>query len=262
MSAVLAFDIETIPDIAGIRRLYGLPEALADAEVAEVAFQRRRAQTGSDFLPPHLQRVLVISCVLRDAEQLRFWSIGAPSEDEGAAIQRFYDGIERYVPQLVSWNGGGFDLPVLNYRGLMNGVTAPRFWEQGDEDREFKWNNYVSRYHARHLDLMDVLALYQPRNNAPLDDLAQLAGLPGKIGMEGGAVWQQYQSGEIERIRNYCEADSANTYLLFLRFQLLRGVLDRARYKRECTLVRTTLEKLKEPHWREFLERWSDPLAR
>ncbi|MGE5128103.1 MAG: 3'-5' exonuclease [Sphingomonadaceae bacterium] len=262
MSAVLAFDIETIPDLAGIRRLYGLPESLADAEVAEVAFQRRRAQTGSDFLPPHLQRVLVISCVLRDAEQLRIWSIGAPSEDEGAAIQRFYDGIERYVPQLVSWNGGGFDLPVLNYRGLLNGVAAPRFWEQGDEDRDFRWNNYVSRYHARHLDLMDVLAMYQPRNNAPLDDVAQLAGLPGKIGMEGGAVWQQYQGGEIERIRNYCEADSANTYLLFLRFQLLRGVLDRAQYKRECTLVRSTLEKLKEPHWREFLERWGDPLAR
>jgi predicted PolB exonuclease-like 3'-5' exonuclease len=262
MAPVLAFDIETIPDVAGIRRLYGLPEALADAEVAEVAFQKRRAQTGSDFLPPHLQRVLVISCVLRDAEQLRIWSIGAPSEDEGAAIQRFYDGIERYVPQLVSWNGGGFDLPVLNYRGLLNGVSAPRFWEQGDEDRDFRWNNYVSRYHARHLDLMDVLAMYQPRNNAPLDDVAQLAGLPGKIGMEGGAVWQQYQGGEIERIRNYCEADSANTYLLFLRFQLLRGVLDRAHYKRECALVRTTLEKLKEPHWREFLERWGDPLAR
>jgi len=262
VAPVLAFDIETIPDVAGIRRLHGLPEGLADQEVAEVAFQKRRAQTGSDFLPPHLQRVLVISCVLRDAEQLRIWSIGAPAEDEGAAIQRFYDGIERYVPQLVSWNGGGFDLPVLNYRGLLHGVSAPRFWEQGDEDRDFKWNNYVNRYHTRHLDLMDVLAMYQPRNNAPLDEVAQLAGLPGKIGMEGAAVWREYQSGAIAQIRNYCEADCANTYLLFLRFQLLRGALERAQYKRECALVRTTLEKLKEPHWGEFLERWRDPLAR
>ena len=262
MAPVLAFDIETIPDVAGIRRLHGLPEGLADQEVAEVAFQKRRAQTGSDFLPPHLQRVLVISCVLRDAEQLRIWSIGAPAEDEGAAIQRFYDGIERYVPQLVSWNGGGFDLPVLNYRGLLHGVSAPRFWEQGDEDRDFKWNNYVNRYHTRHLDLMDVLAMYQPRNNAPLDEVAQLGGLPGKIGMEGAAVWREYQSGAIAQIRNYCEADCANTYLLFLRFQLLRGALERAQYKRECALVRTTLEKLKEPHWGEFLERWRDPLAR
>ena len=262
MVPVLAFDIETVPDVAGIRRLHGLPESLPEAEVAEIAFQRRRAQTGSDFLPPQLQRVLVISCVLRDAEQLRVWSIGAPTEEEGVAIQRFYDGIERYVPQLVSWNGSGFDLPVLNYRALMNGVSAPRFWDQGDDDREFRWNNYISRYHVRHLDLMDVLAMYQPRNNAPLDDVAQLAGLPGKIGMQGGSVWERYQSGAIAQIRSYCEADSANTYLLFLRFQLLRGVLDRAQYRRECGLLRATLEKLKEPHWDEFLERWTDSLSR
>ncbi|MGA8048828.1 MAG: 3'-5' exonuclease [Burkholderiales bacterium] len=262
MAPVLAFDIETVPDVAGMRRLYDLPEALPDAEVAEVAFQKRRTQTGSDFLPPQLHRVLVISCVLRDAEQVRIWSIGEPAEDEGTAIQRFYDGIERYVPQLVSWNGGGFDLPVLNYRALVNGVSAPRFWEQGDDDRDFRWNNYVSRYHTRHLDLMDVLAMYQPRNNAPLHEVAQLAGLPGKIGMEGGAVWEQYRNGAIMQIRNYCEVDSANTYLLYLRFQLLRGALDRVQYKRECALLRGALEKQKEPHWREFLERWTDPLAR
>ena len=262
MAPVLAFDIETVPDIVGIRRLYDLPEALPDQEVAEIAFQKRRTQTGGDFLAPHLHRVVVISCVLRDAEQLRIWSIGEPAEDEGAAIQRFYDGLERYVPQLVSWNGGGFDLPVLNYRALVNGVSAARFWDLGDDNRDFKWNNYVSRYHTRHLDLMDVLAMYQPRNNAPLDDVAQLAGLPGKIGMEGSAVWEQYRNGAIAQIRNYCEADSANTYLLFLRFQLLRGVFDRAHYRRECALLRGVLEKQKEPHWREFLERWNDPLAR
>jgi len=262
VAPILAFDIETVPDVAGIRRLYELPQNLADEEVAEVAFQKRRTQTGSDFLPPQLQRVLVISCVLRDADHVKVWSIGEPAEDERAAIQRFWDGVERYVPQLVSWNGGGFDLPVLNYRGLVNGVSAPRFWDQGEDNRDFKWNNYVSRYHSRHLDLMDVLAMYQPRNNAPLDDVAQLAGLPGKIGMAGSAVWQQYRAGGIERIRNYCEADSANTYLLYLRFQLLRGAFDAANYKRECALLRTALEKQKEPHWREFIERWTDPLAR
>jgi predicted PolB exonuclease-like 3'-5' exonuclease len=80
--------------------------------------------------------------------------------------------------------------------------------------------------------------------------------------MAGSAVWQQYRSGGIERIRNYCEADSANTYLLYLRFQLLRGAFDVAHYKRECGLFRSVLERQKEPHWREFLERWDDPLAR
>ena len=76
MAPVLAFDIETVPDVAGIRRLHNLPEDLADAEVAEVAFQKRRTQTGSDFLAPHLHRVLVISCVLREGDTLKVFSLG------------------------------------------------------------------------------------------------------------------------------------------------------------------------------------------
>jgi predicted PolB exonuclease-like 3'-5' exonuclease len=258
MTPVLAFDIETVPDVAGIRRLHDLPDSLPDQEVAEVALQKRRAQTGSDFLPPQLHRVLVISCVLREGESVKIFTLGEPESGERETVQRFFDGIERYVPQLVSWNGSGFDLPVLNYRGLCNGVAAPRFWDQGEDDRDFRYNNYVNRYHSRHLDLMDVLAMYQPRNNAPLDDLARLAGFPGKIGMEGSAVWEAYGAGRIGEIRAYCEADCANTYLLYLRYQRLRGALPGERYRKECALFREVLERSKEPHWREFLARWKE----
>jgi predicted PolB exonuclease-like 3'-5' exonuclease len=257
MTPILAFDIETVPDCAGIRRLHELPADLPDAEVAEIAFQKRRTQTGSDFLPPQLHRVVVISCVLREGDGVKVFSIGEPDADEKTAIQRFYDGIEKLVPQLVSWNGGGFDLPVLNYRGLIHGVAAAKFWDQGEDDKDFRWNSYLGRYHARHLDLMDVLAMYQPRNNAALDDVAQLAGLPGKIGVGGARVWESYLRGEIKAIRDYCEADTANTYLLYLRFQMLRGALTEAQHDKECALLRGALEKLKAPHWREFLDRWS-----
>jgi predicted PolB exonuclease-like 3'-5' exonuclease len=255
LTAVLAFDIETIPDVAGIRRLHGLPADLPDRDVAEVAFQIRRTRTGSDFLAPQLHRVVVISCVLRDAESIKVFSLDG-SEKE--LIQRFYDGLEKYVPQLVSWNGGGFDLPVLNYRGLIHGVSAPTFWETGDENRDFRFNNYLSRYHHRHLDLMDVLAMYQPRNNAPLDEVAQLAGFPGKIGIGGAKVWETYLAGETAKIRDYCEADTANTYLLFLRYQRLRGVFTEAVYEKEEKLLRETLEGLDKPHWREFLQLWNE----
>jgi 3'-5' exonuclease len=257
MTPVLAFDIETVPDCPGIRRLHDLPDDLPDREVAEIAFQKRRTQTGSDFLPPQLQRVVVISCVLREGDGVKVFSIGEPETDERQAIQRFYDGIEKLVPQLVSWNGGGFDLPVLNYRSLVHGVQAAKFWDQGEDDRDFRFNSYVGRYHARHLDLMDVLAMYQPRNNAPLDDVAQLAGLPGKIGIGGAQVWPAYLEGRIAEIRDYCEVDTMNTYLLYLRFQQLRGALTDAQYAKERALLRGALEKLKAPHWREFLERWS-----
>ena len=256
MTPLLAFDIETVPDIAGLRLLHDIDPAFGDAEVAEFAFRERRAQSGHEFLPLHLQRVVAIACALREGDGFRCWSLGSASDGEAELIRRFFDGIEKYTPQLVSWNGGGFDLPVLNYRALIHGVTASRYWEWGDEDRDFRGNNYVSRYHRRHIDLMDLLAMYQPRNNVPLDQLSRLAGLPGKLGMDGSQVWEAFLGGRIDEIRRYCEADTLNTYLMFLKFQLLRGVLDRTQFDREAALVRDTLGKSPDSHWREFLARW------
>jgi len=254
MTPVLAFDIETVPDVEGLRRLHGLDGTIPDRDVAEMAFMLRRQATGGDFLPLHLHRVVVISCAMRERDTFRVWSLGG--ESEGELIQRFYDGIDKYTPQLVSWNGGGFDLPVMHYRGLIHGVKARRYWDMGDDDRDFKWNNYISRYHPRHCDLMDLLALYQPRANAPLSDLAQLMGLPGKLGMTGAEVWGAYQDGRLQEIRSYCETDVVNTYLVHLRFQKMRGTLDDTQYRSEADLVRTTLSKSAETHWKEFLARW------
>jgi predicted PolB exonuclease-like 3'-5' exonuclease len=256
MTPILAFDIETVPDIAGLRLLYDLDPKLPDHDVAEFAFRQRRAQTGQDFLPLHLHRVIAIACALREGESFRCWSLGAVEDGEAELIRRFYDGIEKYTPQLVSWNGSGFDLPVLHYRSLVHGLSAPRYWDMGEDDREFRFNNYISRYHQRHLDLMDVLALYQGRAYVKLDELAQLLGFPGKLGMDGSKVWDAFLAGNIDAIRNYCETDAANTYLVYLRFQLLRGACDEARYRRELELVRSTLVKSQDAHWQEFLRRW------
>jgi len=257
MIPTLVFDIETIPDTDGLKKLHGLPEETSAADVANMAFHQRRQQSGSDFLPLHLHRVVAISCALREGDNFKVWTLGDADESEGKLVQRFFDGIEKYTPQIISWNGGGFDLPVLHYRAMIHGVQAPRYWDLGDDDREFKWNNYISRYHMRHLDLMDVVAMYQPRANAPLDDIARLCGFPGKLGMDGSKVWEAYKAGEIEAIRNYCETDVANTHLVFLRFQLMRGVLTPEAYQREVALVRETLAGYPGAHWREFMQAWS-----
>lgn len=256
MTPTLIFDIETVPDTAGLRKLLSLPADTSDDDVARVAFHQRRQHNGSEFLPLHQHRVVAISCALREGDGFRVWTLGSLEADEREIIQRFYDGIEKYTPNLVSWNGGGFDLPVLHYRGLVHGIVAPRYWDMGDDDREFKWNNYISRYHTRHLDLMDLLAMFNGRANAPLDDLAQLCGFPGKLGMDGSKVWDAYSRGELQAIRDYCETDVANTYLVFLRFQLMRGVLDQSSYEREIALVRDTLSGYSGQHWQEFLQQW------
>jgi predicted PolB exonuclease-like 3'-5' exonuclease len=103
---------------------------------------------------------------------------------------------------------------------------------------------------------MDVLAMYQPRNNAPLDQVAQLAGLPGKLGIGGPAVWTAYLKGEIRKIRDYCEGDCVNTYLLYLRFQRQRGMLAQEQYEKETALLRSALQATGKPYWYEFLSLW------
>jgi hypothetical protein len=156
----------------------------------------------------------------------------------------------------VSWNGSGFDLPVLHYRALRHRVQAHRYWEMGDEDQSFRWNNYISRFHWRHIDLMDVLAGFQGRGRVGLDRMAQLLGLPGKLGMSGEGVWEAHLEGRSEDIRNYCETDVINTYLIYLRFEFMRGRLTPEELDRECGVVRAWLQSAGKPHLGEFLEAW------
>jgi uncharacterized protein (TIGR02996 family) len=256
---VLVFDIESIPDIEGLRALRGAPADHTDEQVHADWLAERQAKGQSDFMPLHLQRVLVISCVFRNAEGLRIHSfVDRDGQSEGKVVQTFFHAIEKHAPQLVSWNGGGFDLPVLHYRGLRHGVEASKYWDLGEDDREFKWNNYIGRYHMRHLDLMDLLAMYSPKNNAPLDAMAKLCGFPGKLGMDGSQVYAQYLSGQTEDIRRYCETDVMNTYLVYCRFQKMRGGLTEAEYTQEISFVKQTLGDLAptEPHWDEYLRAW------
>ena len=125
-------------------------------------------------------------------------------------------------------------------------------------DGDFKWNNYTNRYHTRHCDLMDLLAMYQPKNNIPLDEIAKLCGFPGKLGMDGSKVWQAFADGKIVEIRDYCETDALNTYLMYLRFELMRGALDSDEYANEIKLVRQFLQdNADKQHWQEFLAAWS-----
>ncbi|HVW70793.1 MAG TPA: 3'-5' exonuclease [Steroidobacteraceae bacterium] len=251
----LVFDIETVPDIALGRRLHDFA-GLPDEAVAKAMFALRRQSTGSDFLPHEQHRVVAISCVLRSREGLKVWSLGDPDSEEGELVQRFFDGIERYSPDLVSWNGSGFDLPVLTLRALRAGVQAPRYWETGDADTAFRYNNYLSRYHWRHTDLMDVLSGFQGRGRLSLENAACLLGLPGKLGFSGAQVWDAYRAGNLLGIRQYCETDVLNTYLVYLRFELLRGRFTRERYAEEVERVKALLRAGKEPHFAEFLRTW------
>lgn len=256
---ILVFDIETVPDIESGEKLFKL-DGLEAEDVAEQMFTQRRQETDgkSEFLCHYLQQVVAISVVLKTYDTLKVWSLGDKSADEKEIIQRFFEGIERYTPTIVSWNGSGFDLPVLHYRSLLHGIVARRYWENGEDDNSFKWNNYLSRFHSRHTDLMDVLSGYMPIARAPLDQVATILGFPGKMGMIGDKVWDCYRNGELAKIRNYCETDVLNTYLVYLRYELIRARLSETAYETACEQLKTLLAEEGKPHLQEFLDVWQN----
>lgn len=251
---ILVFDIETIPDVESGRKLYQL-DALSDQDVVNAMTALRRIKSGTDFLPHYLQKIVAISLVLANPTQLKVWSLGDETADEKELIQRFFSGIDKHMPTLVSWNGSGFDLPVLHYRTLFHGLSAPTYWEIGEQHQAFRWNNYLNRFHYRHLDLMDVLAAYQNKAFAPLDEIASLLGFAGKMGMAGNKVWEHYQQGDIRGIRDYCETDVINTYGIYLRFELIRGNLTQPEYQNELLRLKHYLtQELQKPNFQDFYE--------
>lgn len=253
----LVFDIETIPDIRHAKRLYGLNN-LDDAEAFEALKNIRRQESGgSDFFRHHLHRIVCISVVLRLGDSIRVWSLGEEDGDEADIIRRFFHAIDKYDLTLVSWNGSGFDLPVLHYRAMLHQISAPMYWEMGDHYKDFRYNNYINRFHLRHIDLMDVLSMYQGRAAQPLDQIASFLGFPGKMGMDGSQVYDQFLAGNLSAIRHYCETDVLNTWLVYLRFQMLRGELFRPDHDQEISLVRDLLTASQKPHLQEFLSAWN-----
>lgn len=250
---VLVFDIETIPDLEHARTLHPELASLDDQNTLAALYHSHHP---SGFLPHYLHKIVAVSVVYRGEEKLAICSLGNLDCSEAELIQKFFSCIEKYQPTLVSWNGAGFDLPVLHYRALLHSISAPQYWENGDNNKDFKFNNYLSRYHHRHLDLMDLLSLYQNRAWASLHAIATLLGFPGKMGIDGSQVWDYFRRGELSTIRDYCETDVLNTYLVYLRFELMRGKLLPTQYQHECDYLKTQLRQTEQSHLVGFLNAW------
>ena len=136
---ILVFDVETIPDIDSGKKIFNL-EGLSDKNAAELMFSHRYQKSNgrTEFLQHYLHKIVTISVVLKTDDKLSVWSLGDKNSTETELLERFFEGIERYTPVIVSWNGSGFDLPVIHYRSLIHGVVAQRYWENGDDDQSFR----------------------------------------------------------------------------------------------------------------------------
>ena len=221
MTVVLAFDLETVPDTDAGRRLLGL--AGTDAEVAAAMLERRREESNgkTDFLKPAWHRVVAVGAALVTLAgvsveaRIAAWA----GVDERRLLTQFLAFL-RKRPQLVSWNGSGFDMPVIRYRCLLHGIGAEVLYGPADQRQ---WQSYGYRYGEAHIDLMDVLSGYGASTMLTLDEMARLVGLPGKSIATGDQVTELVAAGDWHRIERYVGSDAVQTLLVFLRWERTRG---------------------------------------
>lgn len=240
---IAAFDIETVPDTALGRRLGG--HAGDFKAVTEAMLARRLEDTDqrTDFLKAPWHRIVAMAVAWLEPETGRFklGSLGDDPLDEGSMLEHFFRILRPQAqrnlrPRLVSWNGQGFDLPVVRYRSMLHGIDASPYYDSGDPR-----NGYVNRFHDLHTDLMDVLAGYGASEKIGLDELARVMGLPGKTLTEGHRVWLHIARGEWEIVRTYCELDALNTLMLHLAWERTTGVRTAEDFERLRDLIATTL---------------------
>ena len=204
-----------------------------------------KEKTGSEFLPVCFHRVVSISAVMADGFG-RFLRVSTlDGENERDKIAKFLAFIEDFNPRLVSFNGRGFDLPMIMARAMCYDLSAAAYFETNDRDNnKSKGENYRSRYDGRfHLDLLDHISDFGAVRGLKLDHICASVGLPGKYDVHGDQVLQLYYGGEQAKIDEYCRSDVLNTYWLFLKYELLRGKITKDDYLNYIAVMGEFLQK-------------------
>jgi predicted PolB exonuclease-like 3'-5' exonuclease len=252
----LILDSESVPDGKLLRMVKYAGETLSDAEaVARAqADARERSSNGSDFLPVAFQYPVAV-CIIRVGGDFRLQNIkclDAPQFRPAEIVKDFWRGIGMLPKaRLVTFNGRGFDLPLLEMAAFRYGCPAPAYFQNGRD-----------RYRGSHLDLLDWLANFgASRLAGGLDLLSKLLGRPGKMEIAGDQVYAMHLEGKQQAINDYCMFDTLDTYFVFLRTRVLAGELT---LEREQALVREEAKtwiaaKVAEfPALQQYLDNWGD----
>lgn len=252
---VLVFDIETLTDLKSGAHLYGLD--LEQDDLEQALSKLRRQESGSDFQRLALHEIVCISGLWIDEQgEMRLFSFHQEQHSEAEILTRFLSIFDKRQPNLVSWNGSQFDLPVILGRAMYHGLSAASLFDQGEIDHQKRYNNYQNRYHHRHIDVMDVMAMFNGRNFQKLDDISHLMGYPGKFNPLGYRIPELVKMQQWSALASYCESDVLNTWLLYLRWALLKGQLSREDHQ---WWVRSTIKYLQQqPQQQSFLAMWRE----
>ena len=213
------FDVETRIDKALVRAVLHRGEEIGDEEAYERTHAQiaARSRTGADFFP--LAFHVPVSIVIGDVNDERVLTgvqvLGAEGYSEAGIVREFWERLERFRGTLVTFNGRGFDLPVLELAALRHGCVMPRYFKEG-----FRYR-YSDEAHYDLYEFLTNYGAYRVRGGFHL--LAQLVGLPGKGEVDGAQVQALWEAGRLADIHAYCRRDVIQTYFLFLRLELMRG---------------------------------------
>jgi predicted PolB exonuclease-like 3'-5' exonuclease len=256
---LLAFDIETMPDPDVGRRLWrfrGSDESVIRAMIAR-RLEETGGRTGYPQLPQHRIVTLAVAALAPATGSVRIKTVGGHAMNERSHLDGFFRILDnaKVPPRLVSWNGNGFDMPVIRYRSMLHGIPAPGLYRT---DGEWRWSNYQNRYHDMHIDLMDTLSGFGASHWVGLGTLAETLGLPGTSFLDG-EVWEHVLAGDERTVQEYCKMDVVTTLLVHFLWQVHQGSVEIEAVRRWVDAIRDALSRESYAGWQEIvaeLEGW------
>lgn len=257
----LIFDVEAIGDGDLIGKVRYPNESLAPAEALRKYRDELLEKTGKDVLPPTF--VLPVSvAVVKVSKDYRLLDVAVLDEPEyrpHVIAQKFWQGWRHYGrPTLVTFNGRGYDVPVLELAAFRYGISLPDWFNTSAPAYE-QFRNRYNR--TSHLDMMDLFSNFgATRMTGGLNLLANLIGKPGKTGVDGSQVQDMYDSGQVREINDYCRCDVLDTYFVFLRSRVLLGEITLEQEQELVDETKAWLESQAEqqPAFAHYLEQWGD----
>jgi len=255
----LVFDVETVPD-SRLIKMTRYPEEDLDGTAVIRKYQQEILEQNngtSDFIPVTYQYPVSI-CIAKIREDFTLQDVVCLDEPKFRAaemVRLFWLGIEDLYnhASMVTFNGRGFDIPLLELMAYRYGYTAKRHFKD-----KFAGRN---RFGTKHIDLQDWLSNYNAiRMNGGLNLLAKILGKPGKMSTKGSEVFDMFLEGKLQEINDYCIHDVLDTYFVFLRTRVLLGEMT---INREQDIVRQAkdfiagnIERI--PALKEYHENWGD----
>lgn len=260
---LFVFDIETIPDTDVLENLTGSKRTDIIQKRQELEEYHREVSGGNPFPRQPFHKVVSVSILLASIEKvedgnyefydnIRIGTLSSKNNSEAEIVKKFFDYLIKYTPRIVSYNGRTFDIPVMKYRAMKYAISIEKLYNEGD-----RWNSYSNRYSTDwHCDLLETLSDFGASARCKMNEICSILGIPGKIGVDGSKVTALFDEGRLEEIDNYCETDVINTYLIYLSYALLRGLINHSGY---LTMKRNLIAHMEEknlPHFNEFLTEW------